>query len=136
MRNVKRRHPIIQCSKRSTTRPRRISKRQLNRKQELEKRKNHVLYRRVKYRPELRYQIERPMQPKMAKCNRNYVTFFLVLLIVFLTLMIMVLSCNGLITFFDELPSVRKFKFYQCNCPTGQFKGFLINQNLYLIYER
>merc|ERR1712106_397410 len=114
---------VAGCSQRSVTRPRRISKRQLQRREGLERHKNHVLYRRVKYRPQLRYQIERAMRPKMARCNRNYVVFFLTLFIVFLGLMIMILSCNNVITFFDELPSVRRFKFYQCNCPDGHFKA-------------
>ena len=122
------------CSqRRSTDRPRRISKRQLERREGIERAKNHVLYRRVKYRPQLRYQIERPMRPRMARCNRNYVTFFLMLFVVFLTLMIMILSCDNVITFFDELPSVRRFKFYQCNCPDGHFKGFF---KLFLKYSK
>ena len=69
------------------------------------------------------------MRPKMARCNQNYVVFFLTLFIVFLGLMIMILSCNNVITFFDELPSVRRFKFYQCNCPDGHFKGFFFQSN-------
>ena len=38
----------------------------------------------------------------------------------------MILSCDSLITFFDYLPAVRQFKFYQCECPSGYAKGKLI----------
>lgn len=41
-------------------------------------------------------------------------------------MMVMILSCDSLITFFDYLPAVRQFKFYQCECPSGYAKGKLI----------
>ena len=45
-------------------------------------------------------------------------------------MMVMILSCDSLITFFDYLPAVRQFKFYQCECPSGYAKGKPIYKNI------
>ena len=63
-------------------------------------------------------------------CTRWYIYFFIAFLIGICVMMVMVLSCDSLITFFDYLPAVRQFKFYQCECPEGYAKGHF---NYYLI---